>query len=473
METAIDRDPAPDGVGVGWYVALLAATIVVAAAGFLVVATFGHHLAQPAAAGVLARVPGPAMAPASVSLRVLPRLVLALAVIIGATRLLGAGFRRLGQPAVVGELLAGILLGPSLVGAIAPALQAAIFPAAVLPPLGWLAPLCVILFMFIVGLELDTAVLAGGARAAALISHASIVLPFLMGSTLSLALYTAFAGGAVSFTVFALFVGVAMSVTAFPVLARILTDYGMQQSKIGLIALSSAAMDDVTAWCLLAVVAGIARAEAGAGLRTTGFTAVFIALMLVVVRPFVVRLAVRPPSASSMGPLAGGLVLSVLAADAIGIHGLFGAFLFGAIVPPHSPAAVAFTRRLRGAVTLLLPTFFAVTGLRTRIALISGPAAWVTFASILIVACAGKFGGSYLAARVARLPAREALAIGALMNTRGLVQLVVLDVGLSLGVISPALFAMLVLMALVTTAATTPALALLGWSSRARYSEGA
>jgi Kef-type K+ transport system membrane component KefB len=462
MDASADREPSPHGVRVGWYVTLLAATVGIATVGFLIIAAYGHDLARSA---LIPEVVTGAPAAVSTESHVLARLVIALSVIVGATRLLGAAFRRLGQPAVVGELLAGILLGPSVVGAIAPMLQAVIFPSVVLPPLGLLAELSVVLFMFIVGLELDMSLLAGNARAAALISHASIVLPFLMGSALSLTLYPALAGATGSFTVFALFVGVAMSVTAFPVLARILTDYDLHRSKLGLIALSSAAVDDVTAWCLLAVVVGVARAEAGAGLVTTGLTAVFIGLMLMVVRPLVVRMAARDPGPASIGPLVGGLVLSVLAADAIGIHGLFGAFLFGALIPSHSPAAIALTSRLRGAVTLLLPTFFAVTGLRTQVGLISGPAAWLTCVTILVVACAGKFGGSYVAARAGRLPAREALAIGALMNTRGLVQLVVLDVGLNLKVISPALFAMLVLMALVTTAATTPVLSLLGWRS--------
>jgi Kef-type K+ transport system membrane component KefB len=393
---------------------------------------------------------------------VLTRLPIALAVIVAATRLTGALFRRLGQPAVIGEIAAGILLGPSLFGAVAPAAASALLPASVMPAIGLLAELGVVLFMFIVGIELDTSAVARGARAAILISQAGIVIPFLMGFTLSWWLYPWLAGSGVSFVVFALFVGVAMSVTAFPVLARILSDFGLQRTALGVIAMSAAAVGDVIAWCLLAGIAGLARAEAGAGLVTTALAVVFAAVMLLVVRPVVARLA-SVASPSAIAGLVIGMFASAGVTHAIGIHALFGAFLFGALVPAHSPAAEAITIRLRAAIWLLLPTFFAVTGLRTEVRLIDGAAAWLTCLAILAVACAGKFGGSYAAARHAGLAAREAAAIGALMNTRGLVELVVLNLGLSLGVISPTLFAMLVLMALATTAMTTPLLRWLGW----------
>lgn len=461
MATADRRETA--GVHVTWYLALLAATGGIAAVGFLVIVLIGQRLTGPAAPlGSATALP---VAEAVAVSDLVMRLPMALAAVIAATRLFGAALRHLGQPAVVGELTAGILLGPSLFGAIAPDLQATLFPVGILPSLSLLANICVVLFMFTVGMELDVAVLSSEVRAALLISHAGAALPFLMGSALALTLYSSLSGS-VSFEVFALFVGASLSVTAFPVLARILTEYGIHRTALGTIAMSSAAIGDVAAWCLLAAVAGIARAQAGAGLLTTALTVVFIGAMLAAARPLIVRLAEREVSIWSTTALIGGLCLSIATASAIGIHAIFGAFLFGTFIPPRSPAAVTFTTRLRGPVNLLLPAFFAVTGLHTRVTLISGATAWWTCLAIVLVACAGKFGGSYAAARIAGLDGRDAVAIGALMNTRGLVELVVLNVGLDLGVISPALFAMLVLMALVTTATTTPALWLLGWRTR-------
>jgi Kef-type K+ transport system membrane component KefB len=450
-------------VRLSWYLRLLASTAGVAAVGFLVIASFGQRLPQPAAAIAAASNRPAAAAPAPIDLLI--HLPIALVAVIAATRLAGAVFRRLGQPAVVGELTAGILLGPSLFGLLAPDLQAAVFPATVLPSLALLANVCVVLFMFIVGMELDATAMSTGARAALLVSHVGVALPFLMGTGLALGLYSSFAGP-VSFDVFSLFVGTSLAITAFPVLARILTDYGIHRTPIGTLALSAAAIGDVAAWCLLAAVVGIARAQSDSGLITTALTVVFIAVMVLLVRPLIVKLAEQPFTVKSGILLLTGLGVSVAIADAIGIHAIFGAFLFGALMPSHSPAAEALTGRIRGAVGLLLPAFFAITGLRTQITLISGATAWWTCLAILAVACAGKFGGSYAAAKMAGLERRDAVALGALMNTRGLVELVVLNVGLSLGVISPALFAMLVLMALVTTASTTPVLWLLGWRPR-------
>jgi Kef-type K+ transport system membrane component KefB len=459
MNAAADR-PDSRGVHLGWYLKLLASTAGVAFLGFLVISSFGERLTNPAVAMVTT-----ASRPIGELLSVtalLVRLPIALAAVIAATRIMGWLFARFSQPPVVGELTAGILLGPSVLGALAPGLQAALFPDAVIPPLSLLSQVSVVLFMFIVGIELDTSMLSHAARPALVISHVGTAVPFLAGSALALVLYPSL-GGHVSFDVFALFVGVSLSVTAFPVLARILTDFALHRTRIGAVAISAAAVGDVMAWCLLAGVAGLARAQAGAGLMTTALTIVFLGVMLGVLRPLVARLAERPVSTGSAMALAAGLALAVVTSHAIGIHAIFGAFLFGAMIPSHSPAAVAVTGRVQGAVRLLLPAFFAVTGLHTEVTLISGAAAWSTCLAILLVACAGKFGGSYVAARTAGLRGRDALAIGALMNTRGLVELVVLNVGLSLGVISPTLFAMLVLMALVTTATTSPVLWMLGW----------
>ena len=265
------------------------------------------------------------------------------------------------------------------------------------------------------------------------------------------------------FTSFALFVGVAMSITAFPVLARILTDRKVQKTHLGIIALGCAATDDLTAWCLLAFVVGVARAKVGGAFLVLGLTAAFIAIMLLVVRPIAVRLLARsgetrpPPGVVALVFVA--VLLSALTTEWIGIHAIFGAFLLGAIIPHDSIVARAFLEKLEELVTVLfLPAFFAFTGLRTRIGLVSGLEHWLICGLILVVATAGKFGGTLLAARFTGLGWRESAGLGILMNTRGLMELIVLNIGLDLNVITPTLFAMMVLMALVTTIATTPVL---------------
>jgi Kef-type K+ transport system membrane component KefB len=297
-------------------------------------------------------------------------------------------------------------------------------------------------------------------------SHASILLPFLLGSVLALALYPRLSSRDVPFTSFVLFLAVAMSITAFPVLARILTDRGMSRTELGVVALSCAATDDVTAWCLLAFAVGVAKAQAGAGIAVAAGTLAYIAAMVLVVRPLAARLALRcrgekvPRGAAVLTFVA--LLVSALTTDLIGIHAIFGAFLLGAVIPHDSLIARSFTRQLEQVVTvLLLPAFFAFTGMRTRIDLVSGWEAWFICGLIILVATVGKFGGTCVAARLTGLHWRDAAALGALMNTRGLMELIVLNIGLDLKVISPTLFAMMVLMAIVTTMATGPALRLL------------
>jgi len=268
----------------------------------------------------------------------------------------------------------------------------------------------------------------------------------------------------VSFTQFALFIGVSMSVTAFPVLARILTDRGMQKSRIGTIALACAAVDDVTAWCLLAFVVSVARAQPGRIFTTLGLTAAFIIVIFVLVRPaalWLVRKQAtnRLAAQSTFVIVCAALLLAALATERIGIHALFGAFLIGVVVPHDSALAQDVRRKLEDAVVaLLLPVFFVFTGLRTQIGLVHGLRNWLICATIVAVASLGKFGGSFVAARLTGLSWREAVSVGILMNTRGLMELIVLNVGLDLGVLSPALFAMFVLMAIATTFATTPIL---------------
>ena len=395
-----------------------------------------------------------------------------LAAVIGLGYALGRLVRFLGQPPVIGEVIAGICLGPSLLGAISPALMYGLIPAADVDPqehvtasLKTVSQLGVLFYMFVVGLELNMATLKHRAHAAVAISHVSILAPFLLGATLALWLHPILAPQDVTFTSFSLFLGVAMSITAFPVLARILTDRGMESTRLGTIALTCAAVDDVTAWCLLALVVGVVQAELGSALWVGLGSLAFIAVMFLVVRPALEAWCARLDR--RRGPLpqfvvVAGLVAVLVAAsltETIGIHAIFGAFLLGVVIPDGSRLAEELKLRLRDGVTfLLLPAFFAYTGMRTELALVSGLENWLICLAIIVVATLGKFGGTLLAARTMGTSWREAAALGTLMNTRGLMELIILNVGLDLGVISPTLFAMMVLMALATTMATAPLL---------------
>jgi Kef-type K+ transport system membrane component KefB len=434
--------------------------LAVAGAFFVGVRTFGQGLSSS----------GPVVEKAAqspVQAHTLFHVLLALLVVIGASRVLGILFNKIHQPAVIGETVAGIALGPSLLGRVAPDFASYLFPSNVVPLLGVLANVGVIVFMFLVGLELDTSILRKKTHQAMAISHASIIAPFLLGTGLALWIYPTLAPRGVKFDVFALFMGVAMSITAFPVLARILTDRQMHRTGLGVLALSCAAVDDVTAWCLLALVVGIANSAASGALVTMGLTMLFIGAMFFAVRPLVHR-AVRAQevraelSRDSVGFVLVGLLVSALVAEWIGIHAIFGAFLVGALIPHDSRLARALEHKLSDLVVVfLLPAFFAVTGLRTQMGLLNGSEAWLMCGAIIVLACVGKIGGTYAAARLSKIGVREAASLGILMNTRGLMELVVLNVGLDLGVISPALFAMMVLMAVVTTFATSPLLSLL------------
>ncbi|HZN94317.1 MAG TPA: cation:proton antiporter [Myxococcales bacterium] len=396
----------------------------------------------------------------------LPRLLLALVVVIATARALGTLFKWFQQPPVIGEIIAGILLGPSLLGRIAPEVQAFLLPGTVAPILQILAQVGVILFMFVVGMELDPALLRHRAHSTVAISHASIVVPFLLGAALSLALYPILSSRDVPFIAFSLFMGVSMSVTAFPVLARILRDRGIQHSHLGVVALTCAAVDDVTAWCLLAFVVSVVQAHGTHGLVTGALALVYIAAVFAAGRPLMSRLARRCEiHGLTQGMMAVVFVLllgSALITDLIGIHAVFGAFAIGAAIPNRSRLARELTQRLEDLIVVLfLPAFFAFTGLRTQIGLVSGGGAWLLCLAIIGVASVGKFGGSTIAARLTGLSWRDSASLGILMNTRGLMELIVLNIGFELRVISPTLFAMLVLMALVTTFATTPVLHLL------------
>jgi Kef-type K+ transport system membrane component KefB len=428
---------------------------------YLLIRSYGETLSAPIAAAA------PGLHPEAMHAGAIGHVLLALLIVIVLARLLGTAFRLLHQPPVVGEIIAGILLGPSFLGRFAPAASAYVLPHSVAPFLGVLSEVGVVLYMFLVGLELDPGLLRRRGHSAVAISHASIIAPFLLGTMLALFLYPRLSSNEIKFTSFSLFLGVSMSVTAFPVLARILTDRGIHKTRMGAIALTCAAVDDVTAWCLLALVVSIIQARTAGAAMTFGMALAFIAVMFLGVRPLMMRLSL---AYGNRGRLTQGLMaavfvallLSAWATDLIGIHAVFGAFALGAVVPHDSGMARELTDRLEDLlVVLLLPAFFAYTGMRTQIGLLNGGEQWLLCGLIILVASAGKFGGSAIAARLTGLNWHDASALGVLMNTRGLVELIVLNIGLDFGVISPALFAMLVIMALVTTFATTPMLDLM------------
>lgn len=444
-----------------WGLSAYGALVLGGIAIFLLIQSYGESLVAP-----------PPIAPSpmtgttvSGSSDVLWHLLIALTVVVIVGRVLGRLFSIIGQPPVIGEVIGGILLGPSLLGHISPETYVYILPATVAPFLGIVAQLGIILYMFLVGLELNPDMLRGQVHATVATSHTSIVLPFVLGTTLALYLYPRLSTSDIPFTNFALFLGVAMSITAFPVLARILSDRRMTRTKLGAVALTCAAVDDVTAWCLLAFVVGVVQARAEGALLAVVLTLGFIGFMLVVVRPLAAQITRTGDRNPSQGAIAFTLVCVLVAAlttEAIGIHAIFGAFLFGAIIPHDSMLTRALKRSLENIVTiLLLPAFFAFTGMRTQFGLLSGWYEWAVCGLIIAVAVTGKFGGTLLAGRLTGLNWRYAASLGVLMNTRGLMELIVLNVGLDLGVISPTLFTMMVLMALITTIAAGPMLHLL------------
>lgn len=396
-------------------------------------------------------------------------LLLQILVIVALTRCCAKIMRQLRQPEVIGEVIGGILLGPSVLGLFWPDAAALLFPPTSLANLGLLSQIGLILFMFVIGMELDTEVLSKKARSAVIISHASIILPFLLGSLLSLALYQNYAPAGIAFTPFCLFMGIAMSITAFPVLARMLHERGLSRSPLGTVVLTCAAVDDLTAWCGLAVVAAVSQQGAIANaLMTAGLCGLHIAVMLFVIRPLLSRwISGRASNAKLCGKgvvaaTLGTAFFSALLTEAIGIHALFGAFLAGVVVPKNTAFREALAVRIESFSTIvLLPLFFALSGLRTQIGLLDDSDSWLVCGAIILVAISGKFLGSAAAARWSGSTWRESLAIGALMNTRGLVELVALNIGYDLGIITPTIFTMMVLMALLTTLMTGPLLSLL------------
>jgi Kef-type K+ transport system membrane component KefB len=429
-----------------------------AVACFWIIRWYGQRLDGPAVATTLAR----SAAAAEPTVGIVWHLLVALASVILVGRSLGACFRRVGQPPVMGEVIGGILLGPSVLGALSPAVFKFILAPTVTPYLGVVAQLGVVLYMFLVGLELQPDRVRGQLHATVAISHVSIAVPFLLGAALALYLYPRFSAADVPFTSFSLFLGIAMSITAFPVLARILSDFQLTATSLGSVAIACAAVDDVTAWCLLALVVGVVQASAGTAAIVAALTVGFSGLMLCVVRPTVAALMRESSREPTRGEVALALVCLLVAAsvtEAIGVHALFGAFLCGVVIPHDSPLGRTLARSLDHVVTiLLLPAFFAYAGLRTQIGLLSGVEAWLTCLLIVAVATIGKVGGTLVAGRSTGLTWRTSAALGVLMNTRGLMQLIVLNVGLDLAIITPTVFTMMVVMAVVTTLGTAPAL---------------
>ncbi|MEU2306447.1 cation:proton antiporter domain-containing protein [Streptomyces misionensis] len=397
----------------------------------------------------------------------LSAVLVAVPVVILACRAGGALFQRLGQPAVVGEMCVGIMLGPTLLGRLWPAAEHWLLPPSVLPFTDVLGQLGLLVFMFLIGLELDLGVLRGHRGTAMAIGQASIALPLLLGAGLGLAMYGSQAPEHVARLPFVLFIAVSMSITAFPVLARILADRGLYGTRVGTLAMACAAIGDVTAWCLLALVVSLAAGTSTMdAVNTVALTAGFAAVLVFGLRPLLARWARDERRSAGLrhetvviAVLFSAVCLAGLATDRIGVHTIFGAFLLGTVMPRGTPAVERAAGQLRSvAVPLLLPLFFVQTGLRTDLGGLHDATEWLWAAAILLLAVAGKWGGATLAARTVGQDTRSAAVIGVLMNCRGLTELIVLNIGYDMHVIGAEVFTMLVLMALLTTALTGPVL---------------
>ena len=398
--------------------------------------------------------------------------------IILAARIFGWICKKIGQPSVIGEIIAGIVLGPSLIGMYFPGFSAALFPPQSLGNLNFLSQIGMILFMFIVGMEIDVNVLKNKAHDAVVISHASIIVPFSLGMGLAYFIYHSFAPVGVRFTSFGLFMAIAMSITAFPVLARIVQERGIHKTRLGTVVITCAAADDITGWSILAAVIAIAKAGSYISFLYTVLLALaYVFLMIKIVRPFLKRVGDLHSSSANLSKSIVALffvtlILSSWLTESIGIHALFGAFMAGAIMPANQKFRNLFIEKIEDiALVLLLPLFFVFTGLRTEIGLLNDVYLWKITGLIILVAITGKFIGSALAARFVRQSWKDSLTIGALMNTRGLMELVVLNIGYDLGILSPKVFAMLVIMALVTTFMTGPGLDLINWLFKSKVED--
>lgn len=392
-------------------------------------------------------------------------LLLQIITIILVARLFGWICQKIGQPVVIGEIAAGIALGPSLLGMYFPEFSAALFPENSLGNLQFLSQIGLILFMFVIGLELDLKVLKSRAHEAVIVSHASIIIPFALGMGLAYFIYPSFAPKNISFEAFSLFIGISVSITAFPVLARIVQERGIHKTKLGTVVITCAAADDITAWSLLAAVIALAKAGSFLSSLPTMLMAIgYVLVMFKIIRPFLKRVGDLHASRESLSkPVVAlfflTLILSAYLTEIIGIHALFGAFIAGAIMPDNQKFRRIFIEKVEDvALVLLLPLFFVFTGLRTQIGLLDDPYLWKVCGFVILVAITGKFAGSALAAKFVGQNWHNSLTIGALMNTRGLVELVALNIGYDLGILTPEIFTILVIMALVTTFMTAPAL---------------
>ena len=395
----------------------------------------------------------------------LPTMLLQIVVILAAAKGLGRIFKQIGQQAVMGEITAGILLGPSLLGWLSPHLFNHLFPTDSLGHLQLLSQLGLLLFMFVIGMELDVDMLRSRLGESLLISHSSIVFPYLLGVAFAYWSYNTFAPAHTTFIEYALFMGIAMSITAFPVLARILKERGMTTTPIGSMAIICAAINDVTAWCILPIVVAIAKAESMIGvLVTILLTLSYLAVMIFWLKPSLEYLNIRwaqdgAKSKAFVSVAILTLLISAFVAEVIGIHALFGAFIAGAVMPSSQSIKKVLTDRLEDvSLNMLMPVFFALTGLRTNIGSLTEGNLWLICGVIIALAISGKLLGSAIAAHLTGMSWRESLSIGALMNTRGLMELIVLNIGYDLGILRQDIFTMLVFMALITTFMTAPLL---------------
>jgi Kef-type K+ transport system membrane component KefB len=395
-------------------------------------------------------------------------LILQLIIIMAVARLSGFLFQRIGQPMVVGEIIAGIALGPSFLGAFAPGFFNSLFPPDSVNILQQLSQLGLIFFMFIIGMELDSRSFRKSASSAFLISVSSIVIPFVSGFILAFFLYPDFSTHHTRFISFASFLGATLSITAFPILARIVQERKYAGHPVGHLAISSAAIGDVIAWCMLAVVITIVKSSGIiSSLLTIAFSVTYILLMIYVVKPFMVRLGKVYASREAMSKPIVALVfllilLSTLFTDAIGINPLFGAFMAGVVMPENMSFKKLFTEKIEDvSLVILLPLFFVSTGLKTHIGLINSTHLILICFLIIMVASMSKVVGSLIASKYTGLAWKDSFVISVLMNSRGLMELIVLNIGYDLGILSPEIFAMLVIMALVTTLFTGPGLSLI------------
>ena len=395
-------------------------------------------------------------------------ILLQIIAILIVSRIFSAVFAKIQQPTVIGEILAGIVLGPSLLGMIFPEAYAFLFSPESLDNLYIISQIGLVLFMFAVGMDLNMSELKDKIRNTFIISQSSIVIPFMFGMILAFVIYKDFSPPNSNFTSFALFIGISMSITAFPVLARIVQEKGLSKTHLGTISIGSAAINDVTAWILLVAVIAIAQTGSFASsVYTLIFTAIYIVVMLFVVRPFLKQIGAIYQKEELMNKSIFGffiliLIISAYTTQLLGIHALFGAFMAGLIMPPMPRFRKLMVDKIEDlSVSLLLPLFFVYTGLKTEIGLLNTPSLWLMCLVFIVVAVAGKLGGSAIPARAIGESWKDSLSLGVLMNTRGLMELIVLNIGLEMGILPPVVFVMLVIMALVTTFMTTPFLALI------------